>query len=240
VRIPYHAPFMNKITGTIPTYNPIKQWLQQTLDSISGFDELIICDDGSDNLNLDRYRFPKNIPNIFMRNDTNIGCFNTINRMCKEIKEGMITIQADDDYYNKETLLEIVNIARTTEADVVYFPCQYFGKYNFVFGNVPKVDYKTLLQSNYVYGSAFFRKELWQFLGGFQLEAAADWDFWVRAIKSGAKFIFYPSIGAYFRVTSRSMFEKSLSSIGREAINKLVYDNCTAWRGRYEKKKVFV
>lgn len=231
---------MNKITGVIPTFNPIKRWLQETLDSISGFDELIICDDAGETFKQNQYRYPKDIPVTFMRNETNLGCFKTINRLCESVKEGMITIQADDDFYDKRNLPEIVEIARFTDADVIYFPCQYFGKYNFVFGYAPKVEYRTLLQANYVYGSAFFRKELWSFLGGFQLDVASDWDFWIRAIKSGAKFVFYPERGAHFRVTPRSMFEKSLETMGREAINKMVYDNSVKWRGKYEKEKVLV
>ena len=231
---------MNKITGIIPTYNPIRSWLQQTLDSIGQFDELIICNDGSDYFNIKQYRLPKDISVTLFENEKNMGCFKTINLMCEKVAEGMITIQADDDFYDKEQLPTLLEIARNTDADVIYFPCQYFGKYNFLFGNMPLVDYKTLLQANYVYGSAFFRKELWQFLGGFQLEVAADWDFWVRAIKSGARFQFHPNIGAHFRVTNRSMFEKSLETLGRAQINKQVYDNCVKWKGRYERQKVCV
>jgi hypothetical protein len=231
---------MNRITGVIPTFNPVKPWLQQTLDSCIGFDELIIGNDCSDKFSPNQYRFPQDTSLTIYHNDKNIGCFNTINRLCEGVREGMITIQADDDYYDKDNLPAIVNIARTTDADVVYFPCQYFGKYSFIFGYAPKVEYKTLLRGNYVYGSAFFRKELWQFLGGFQLEVAADWDFWIRAIKSGACFEFYPAIGAHFRVTNRSMFEKSLATIGRDEINKIVYDNSVKWKGCYEREKVLV
>lgn len=230
---------MNKITGIIPTHNPVKHWLQQTLDSCRGFDELVICDDKSDKFNSRQYRLPDDMPVLFLHNDVNRGCFNTINILCDYVKEGMITIQADDDYYDKNNLPAIVARAKVTDADVLYFPCQYFGKYDFIFGNAAKVEYKTLMQANYVYGSAFFRKELWQFLGGFQLQVAADWDFWIRAIKSGAKFEFYPAIGAHFRVTNRSMFEKSLATIGRDEINKAVFDNSTKWKGRYEKEKVY-
>ena len=229
---------MNRITGIIPTYNPVKPWLQQTLDSCIGFDELIICNDCSDSFNIKQYRLPKDTFFTLMNNDKNIGCFNTINKMCECVDDGMITIQADDDYYDKDNLQDIIEVTRRTDADVVYFPCMYFGKYNGLFGNQSKVDYKSLLQANYVYGSAFFRKELWKFLGGFQLQVAGDWDFWIRAAKSGAKFEFYPKQGAYFRVTSRSMFEKSLVTMGRDEINKKVYDNCVRWKGRYEKEKV--
>jgi glycosyltransferase involved in cell wall biosynthesis len=229
-----------RITGVIPTYNPIKHWLQATLDSCVGFDELIICNDGSDKFNERQFRTPKDIPTTFIHNQTNIGCFNTINVLCKQVKEGFITIQADDDFYDKDNLPGIVERARISDADVIYFPCMYFGKYNGLFGNQAKVDYKSLLKANYVYGSAFFRKELFDFLGGFQLEVAGDWDFWVRAIKSGAKFEFYPGLGAHFRVTQRSMFEKSLVTMGRDAINKAVFDNCTKWSGSYEREAIHV
>jgi len=226
---------MNKITALIPTFNPIKKWLQQTLDSCIGFDELIICNDGSENFNFGQYRLPKDTKVTFIQNETNLGCFQTINILCNQVTDGLITIQADDDYYNKDILPEIIERARLTEADVLYFPCQYFGKYQFIFGNVPRVEYKSLRQANYVYGSAFFTKDLWRFLEGFQLKVAGDWDFWVRAAKSGAKFEFYPRIGAYFRVSSRSMFENSLAKTGRAMINKEVQDNSDKWKKRYVK-----
>ena len=230
---------MNKVTVVIATHNPVKEWLQQTLDSCRGVDSLIICDDHSKELVLSDYSYPTADVRM-LYNERQLGCFQTYNRLCKEVKEGFISAQADDDYFDEKNFPAIIEVLRKTKADVVHFPCQYFGKYNFVFGYCPNPIYKVLYNANDIYGASFFRKELWDFLGGFQLEAAADWDFWLRAVKSGAKFEFFRSVGAHFRVTERSMFEGQLKKLGREEINKIVRGNADKWNGSYERKTIDV
>lgn len=219
---------MNKISIVIPTYNPVKEWFQETLDSCQGVDSIIVCNDASKNFKAEDYKFPVEDVKI-LHNEKNIGCFKTINRLCSEVKEGFISAQADDDYFDKNSFPHIVDILRKTKADVVYFPCRYFGKYNYVYGYAPNPVFEVLYRDNDIYGASFFRKELFDFLEGFQLEVGADWDFWLRALKSGAKFEFFRLIGAHFRVTERSMFENQLKNMGRAKINSLVHENVNKW-----------
>jgi glycosyltransferase involved in cell wall biosynthesis len=219
---------MNKITIAIATHNPVKEWLQQTIDSCKGVDAIIIGDDDSKDFRIEDYRFPVSDVRV-MRNEQNLGCFKAFSRIIDEVKEGFVSPQADDDYFDEKNFPVIVKVLRNSKADVVHFPCQYFGKYNFAFGYCPYPTYESLYITNNIYGASFFRKELWDFLEGYQLEVAADWDFWVRALKSGAKFEFYRGIGAHFRVTERSMFEKQLKQYGRDQINAMVQVNADKW-----------
>jgi hypothetical protein len=224
---------MNKITVAIPSRNPIKEWLQQCLSSCEGVDEIIIGDDASSPaINLNDYVLPSCGARL-IRSETNIGCPAMANRLVPECTGDFISVQADDDYFNTEVFGIILQAIKHSTAAVVHFPCQYFGKYDYIFGNVPGVTYSENYANNMVYGASFFRKQLWVALQGFHGEVAQDWDFWNRALKSGFIFEYVNELGAYFRVTKRSFFENALSRIGRDKINKMVRDNCDNWK--YEK-----
>jgi len=221
---------MRKITVAIPSFNPVKEWLQQLLDSCDGVDEIIISDDGSDQpINLEDYRFPHGVDVRLLRNDRNLGMTANFNIVTNAADDGFITVQADDDYFDKIYFQLLLRFMRKSLADVVYFPCQYFGKRDFIYGDIRNVSLNDVYEKNYIYGASFFTKEMWRFLDGFQLDFAQDWDFWLRALKSGFRFEYFPQICAHFRVTERSYFERMLVKHGRQHIHKVVHEHVDAW-----------
>lgn len=59
-----------------------------------------------------------------------------------------------------------------------------------------------LLDANLIYGTAAFRREIFDHLGGFRPEFhSEDYDFWLRAMMAGATHIYNPQVLATYRVT---------------------------------------
>ncbi|MCK9324714.1 MAG: glycosyltransferase, partial [Bacteroidales bacterium] len=198
----------------------------------AGADRHIIVDDASDNFNPADYESSYVIDTKVYRNEKNLGCFKTINEGVAQIKtDDWISAQADDDTWHAVNFPKLVKQLRKSKADIVHFPCIYYGKMSGFFGVSKNESFDDLKKDNNIYGASFFKKHVWDALGGFKLDVAGDWDFWLRAMKSGFTFEYFPLVCAWFRVSDRSMFERSLKKIGRCKINKSVKRSVDNWEG---------
>jgi glycosyltransferase involved in cell wall biosynthesis len=168
------------VSLVIGTYNPRLDWLENALKSSEGlFDEIIIVDDHSS----------QPVPNSSVRHDVNKGFYEARNTGCHTAQSDWIASLDDDDEFipqNVKLLREFIN---TTDADIVYFPCELFGDSSGIWGN--KADLNQILDANQIPSGSWFKKSTWERLNGFQYPVAEDWDFWARARKHKMKFAYF-------------------------------------------------
>lgn len=94
---------------------------------------------------------------------------------------------ADDDLMLPEHLLTLA--ARSDGADVVHSRCEVTGRGGW------QPDYASEIP-----GNALIRRSLWEKLGGWPNSARAeDRDFWLRAKKKGARFVFVDEVTWVYR-----------------------------------------
>jgi len=80
-----------------------------------------------------------------------------------------------------------------------------------------------LLDEPLIYGTAAFRRELFERVGGFRAEYYnEDYDFWLRAMMAGARHIYTPQALALYRVTPGQKTEDAV--LMREEDIKLLRD----------------
>lgn len=171
---------MDNITLVIGTYNPNKEWFDNALQSANGlFDETIIVDDGS-----------TNPLESTVRHETNKGFYEARNTGISLAKDGWIASIDDDDEFIRENVELLKHFIQQTDADVVHFPIELFGEQHGIWGD--NYSYDDFLNANQIPSGSWFRKSVWEKLGGFTYSKAEDWDFWVRAIKKQLKFTYFP------------------------------------------------
>lgn len=222
---------MNTVSVCIASYNPVREWLQEMLTSCAGVDEILIGDDGSvPPIDVSCYDVPDVARFEIHRRSVNAGCFPTANILARASECDFISSQADDDVFVPEALAKILEVVRHSKADVVHFPCMYFGKITGPFGVNPHPTYRENYFANNIYGASFYRKSMWEYLGGIPEIVGGDWAFWLKALKAGCRFEYVPDFGARFRVTERSWFENELRGQGRASINERVWKYIDAWQ----------
>jgi glycosyltransferase involved in cell wall biosynthesis len=221
---------MPSVSIAIATFNPVKEWLQRALDSCAGVDEIILCNDGSAHFDSAEYRFPAGVRANVLHNEKNVGSFKSYTIAVSRTTGEWISTPGDDDYFDAAAFPPLLARLKVTEADIVYYPCRTFGKSETIMGRHPTITYRMLRKRNRIYGGSFFRRRVWDFLEGYQLESSADWDFWLRAYKSGFVFEYFPLVCGHYRITDRSMFEQQAKALGRENLARLVRAHAARWK----------
>lgn len=159
------------------SYNPKPEWHEASLKSAEGlFDEYILVDDGS-TPPLEKSTF---------RHEVNKGIKEARNAAVALAKGEWIASLDDDDEFIRENVEKLKEIALTSDADILSFPCQLFGKVTGLWGTYPIM--KDIVKDNQIPSNCWIRKSAWEKIGGYQYEKAEDWDFWARAFKKGLKF----------------------------------------------------
>lgn len=197
------------ISLIIGSYNPNRQWFNEALDSTKGlFDETIIVDDGSD-------------PPIYeatIQNYKNVGFCETRNIGIRASKGDIIASLDDDDFFDMAGVEMLKKFIKYRDADIWHFPIMQFGNREGQWGNSP--DISGLLQRDCIPSGSWFKKSVWEDLGGFQLKSAEDWDFWCRAYTKGYKFEYFPNVVYWHRMREGSLSSKftgeNLDNIRRE------------------------
>lgn len=114
---------MNPLVSVIiPTYNVekyIEKAIQSVLDQTYPNIEIIVVDDGSTDHTVDVVRsFHDERIKLFI-NERNMGPSYSRNRGIKEAKGEWIAFLDGDDWWDKERLEKLLNVAETYQADVV-------------------------------------------------------------------------------------------------------------------------
>jgi glycosyltransferase involved in cell wall biosynthesis len=193
-------------------------WLSRAFKSAKGFYEIIIVDDCSDTP----------VPHTTIRHEKNMGFYNARNTGVAYATGDWIASLDDDDYFDEPGLVNMFKLIEKTSEDIIYFPMNTFTNSNpntgMIFKNGNNLTFDKLKENNMLPSGSWFRKSVWNSLGGFQYEPAEDWDFWLRAMKSGFKFKFYPNPVYWHRVRSDSKWEKNkhrLPEIRKEVNNRV-------------------
>ena len=168
-----------KYSLVIGSYNPNKEWLDNALKSAEGlFDEIILVDDGSDE--------PIKGATIRKKNG---GFYTARNAGIERATGDIICSLDDDDEFIRDGVETMKQFCEIIEADIYSFPVMMFGEQSGLWPIAPNME--DILNANQIPSGSWFKKSVWEELGGFKYPKAEDWDFWARAYKAGKKFLHF-------------------------------------------------
>jgi glycosyltransferase involved in cell wall biosynthesis len=200
------------ITVIIPCYNDgnyIEQALQSILDQTLLPKEIIIIDDGSDQLTLDILKRLTH-PNLQIIFQENRGVCHARNRGIALAKtEFILTLDADDLF--KPTFIEKAFKLIYTSADVAAV-CSYYQGFNkdkMVTDIIKPLGggVSNFLVKNNGVASALFRKICWEQVSGYDTnfdKGYEDWDFWISILKNNWKMHVIPETLFKYRIKDTS------------------------------------
>jgi GT2 family glycosyltransferase len=123
-----------------------------------------------------------------------VGEADGINRLARASSAAWFAVLADDDLVDATHLETLAS--RIDDADIVYTWCRVTGRNwnpNALF------DAERLRRQNYIPATALIRASLWHRLGGYRNCHGEDWDFWLRALDAGARFVCIPEVTWTYR-----------------------------------------
>jgi glycosyltransferase involved in cell wall biosynthesis len=187
----------SNVTLVIPAYEPNREWFDMCLKSIpDGFAETILCDDGS---------YPP-IPEATIRHPKNEGLAATKNSGVAAVQTKWVAVLDCDDWFDAEGVAALLSVIDDIDADIVHFPIRVFPS-QWVW-KADDARFETMIQDNSIAGVSWFTKAAWQRNGGYQYRLCEDWDFWLRAIKNGMRFHYFPKVVYNYRSNSHGLCEK--------------------------------
>ncbi|AZA81725.1 glycosyl transferase family 2 [Chryseobacterium lactis] len=216
------------ISIIVPAYNQaryLNECLQSIMDQTFKKWECIIVDDGSpDNT--------ENIVQTWLEKDTRFkyykkqnGGVSTARNFGIEKASGQWILPLDGDDKIENQYLELASI-HFEESDIVYCYAQYFGLRNdeFVLENF---QIPNMLLENQIFCTAFFKKEDWKNIGGFDEtmhKGYEDWDFWLSFIslkKQNIRITRLPYTGFLYRIKEVSRNTEAMEANDDEIRNYL-------------------
>ncbi|SHG97468.1 Glycosyltransferase involved in cell wall bisynthesis [Chryseobacterium oranimense] len=222
------SPFISVI---VPCYNQ-SQYLDECLQSV--FDqtyqhwECIIVDDGSpDNTEQIAKNWIEKDPRfIYLKKDN--GGVSSARNLGISTAQGEWILPLDGDDKIGKSYLEFASKHFHQKMDIIYCKAKYFGTRNDEFlldeFQVPK-----MLLENQIFCTAFFKKEDWHNIGGFDEsmhEGYEDWDFWISLIASKKGLINTFKIdyfGFFYRIKEISRNTEAMK-IGDDSLRKYLYE----------------
>ena len=124
------------------------------------------------------------------------------NKVISEVKTEWVCCGCDDDFFHTDNLTELLTWFHNTEVkeDIIYFPI-FCGNerdgWKEQFLLTP--TYEGLRKQNMLPFSCFYRKGLWEKIGGYDNIQFCDWGFWMKALKVGATLYRWEKPISYFR-----------------------------------------
>ena len=211
---------MPTISLCITSNNPNLILLDKAINSAVGFDEIILHINNMP-INTDINNLSacwKNKVKVIWHPD-NLTAGEGFNFCINAATSDWICCFCDDDFFHEEHLHNLLSWFHNTniEADIVQFPC-YVGNDKIdwrVWGDKP-VTYNGIRQGNMVPFSSFYRKTLWERVGGYENILFNDFHYWLKCFKIGATYTLWDKPIYYFRQaveTRLSDKERSLQPI---------------------------
>ena len=199
----------DKITLVCTSLGKHPELLKRMLDSAKGFDDVLL------------YKIPPekylSIPNAY-------------NFLIDKVKTQWVCCMPDDDYFYPDGLSKMIDaVHNNIYAGVAHFKFHISGYmpsedtrgqvYKFVTGKTEydlcekkTVTYELLRKHNRLPAASFFRKIVWEKIGGFQGDKYHDWNFWKRAAQWGAEFKYFDYLVYNFVRREGSAWEKQNKS----------------------------
>jgi len=205
----------NKITLVINSKNPVPEWLDNLFLSARGFDERVIYIDGV------------TAREAIQANKIPDDCIVVSDGKSRTIAEGFnhavahadgewIVTFCDDDHFhadNLSTLLAAIRSGSFEYTDIIHFPVILSNGTQW--GTAEDFTLEQIKECNLIPHSSFIRKEAFKRLGGYRMDACADWNLWVRAKMAPMRFKGFAKPVYYFRYGhERSAFSKQVQEYG--------------------------
>lgn len=208
-----------RFSVVIAAYNA-SEYLELTLDSVLGQDhpsfEVVLVDDGStDDTREIALRRAASDPRLRVFTKENGGCASAQNVAIAEARGEFICIIGADDLYRPGYL---ARMSRFIDEHVGYdiYACNghnlmpdgterlYFRDERHA--QVTEFTFEDWFPSCPIFGMAIYRKAVWERVGGYRTDQrnAEDYDFYLRAMASGARLIHNPEPLAVYRRYDRS------------------------------------
>lgn len=139
----------------------------------------------------------------------------------------ILPLDADDmisTNYLADCLLKFEN---NTHIKVVYGSAVKFGVVNHPW-NLSAFKYDALLHNNMIYCSAIFKKEDWEFVGGYDEEMKVgfeDWEFYIRLLNRNSIVVKCEIAVFFYRIKDHSMITKLRANAAlTKEVRKYIYD----------------
>ncbi len=215
-----------KTSLVINSKNPSVQWLEQIFDTMRGFDEVVLYIDGADGEDVKALgiEFPKNVFLLF--DGQNRDLKDGYNFAVSQARGEWVMIFCDDDYFIEggiDALNKDMKAGKYDDADIVFFKVETGGG---SWGITTDFSVDQIMSNNLIPSGSFIRKDVFEFLGGYKVNAFGDWNLWIRAKKTGFRFKYFDMVVYFFRQGHRCSFsDKCINEIGLEKIRNEVFQN---------------
>lgn len=194
------------ISIVVPCYNQgqyLSETLQSVLDQSYTSWECIVVDDGStDDSALIAEKWIKLDSRFKYIHQENNGVSAARNTGIKEAKgEWILPLDGDDKIANNYLSLATDLIISDPTVNIIYCKAAFFGSKNAIW-ELSEYNYKKFLFSNMIFCSAFYRKEEWERVGGYDENLKSgleDWEFWINILDETKKVICIDSVCFFYR-----------------------------------------
>ena len=195
---------MPKISVIVPCYNQA-QYLDECLQSVENQTftdwECIIVNDGSpDNTEEIALRWTEKDSRFRYLKKENGGVSFARNFGIEHaLSEWILPLDADDKI--AERYLEFAQKKFDSDYKLIYCKAEFFGDQTGKW-EIPKYNYFNQLRGNQIFNAAFFRKNDWQKIGGYDtnlIYGFEDWDFWLSLVELNDKVIQLNYTGFFYR-----------------------------------------
>lgn len=205
---------MPKISVIIPCYNHgeyIDEAVESVLDQTYRDVEIIIVNDGSTdeltNRLLSGYSKPRTtvlvIPHQGLTAARNAG-------IIRSHGEYILPLDADDKIGRRYAEEAVKILDDDKNVGIVYCEAEMFGEKTGRW-NLREYSLQQELIENQIFCSAFFRKEEWEKIGGYNSNMVygyEDWDLWLSLIEMGRSVCKLPEVHFFYRIRKDSMIQK--------------------------------
>jgi glycosyltransferase involved in cell wall biosynthesis len=205
---------MPKISVIIPCFNH-GEYIDEAVESVlkqtyQDFEIIIINDGSTDELTnrlLSEYSKPKTTI-LTIRHQGLAAARNT--GIEKSKGEYILPLDADDKIGNKYAEEAVKMLDLNKHVGIVYCEADRFNE-KYERWELKEYNLQEELIENQIFCSAFFRKQDWEMVGGYNpkmIYGYEDWDFWLSLIEMGRKVYKLPDVHFYNRVREDSMVQK--------------------------------
>jgi len=203
--------------------------LNKMLESAQGFDEVILHINGNKQSN-ESYKFPNNVK--FLDTPELLTAAEGFNFVISNASNLWVCPACDDDFFHSDKLSQLMSWFKTADLngiDIIYFPI-FCGneRDGYTEQALLTPTYDGLRKQNMLPFSCFYRKSLWDKIGGYNINLPfSDWHFWLKALKSGVTLyrwnnpIYYFRTGIEERLSDRERKAKDFELSKQQLLDKV-------------------
>lgn len=207
---------METISLAINSHKPVIEWLEKTLSTAKGFDEIVLYVQEVDDKKLEQIH-SWDIPEMKVLYDAKLRTITKgFNYAISTTTSDWVCSFCDDDWFvgeNLKRLLDEIRCGRYKDADVIHFKVQTDNGFSW---GAQSFTLEGLRETNQIPHGSFFRKAFFEKIGGYKTENGTDWNFWIRAMEQGARFANFNEDVYHFRTDTggRSAYQRQLNNAG--------------------------